>query len=84
MRTEDVVLNDKKHSQPSPFLGWVMVVGQNKIGIINAKTEQQFFIEDCIKQVYALLPVRKGDKVYVKGNFLYGKFYEMVLQEDNQ
>lgn len=83
-KTEDVVLNDKKCSQPSPFLGWVMAVGQNKIDIANARTRQQHIVEDYNKQVYALLPVRRGDKVYIKGNFLWGRFYEMFLQEDNQ
>jgi hypothetical protein len=83
-KVEDVVLNDKKHSQPSPFLGWVMVIGQNKIDITNARTEQQYIVEDYNKLVYAFLPVRKDDEIHIEGNFLWGRFYEMFLQEDNQ
>ena len=78
MRTEEITLNDKKRSQPSPFLGWVRVVGQNKIDIINFRTGQQHIVEDYNKQVYAFLPVRKGDEVYIEGNFLWGRFYEMT------
>jgi hypothetical protein len=81
MRTEDVVLNNKKCSQPSPFFGWVRVVGQNKIDIVNVKTGQQHMVEGYNKQVYAFLPVRKEDEVWIKGNFLWGRFYEI---EDNQ
>lgn len=80
---EDVVLNDKKHSQPSPFLGWIRVVGLNKIDITNARTEQQCIAEGYNKLVYAFLPVRKGDEIHIKGTFLWGRFYEMFLQEDN-
>ena len=80
---EDVVLNDKNRSQPSPFLGWVRIVGQNKIDIVNVKTGQQHVVEIFGKQVFAWLPVRKGDEVHIKGNFLWGRFYEMSLQEDN-
>lgn len=83
MRIEDVVLNDRNNSQSAPFLGWVRIVGQNKIDITNVRTEQQHIVEDYGKQVYAFLPVRKGDEVHIKGNFIWGRFYEMVLQEDN-
>ena len=84
MRIEDVILSDTNNSQPAPFLGWVRIVGQNKIDITNTRTEQQYIVEDYNKLVYAFLPVRKGDEVHIEGNFLWGRFYEMVLQEDNQ
>lgn len=80
MRSEDVVLSDTNNSQPAPFWGWVRVVGQNKINIVNFKTGQQHIVEDYNKQVYAFLPVRKGDEVHIKGNFLWGRFYEMYYR----
>lgn len=84
MRSEDVVLNDKKRSQPSPFEGWVSVAGQNKIAVTNFQTGMQHIVENNGKQVFANLPVRKDDEIYIEGNFLWGKFYEMLLQEDDQ
>ena len=84
MRSEDVVLNDKKRSQPAPFLGWVRIVGQNKIDITNFQTGMQHIVENYGKQVYAFLLVRKDDEIHIEGNFLWGRFYEMLLQEDNQ
>ena len=83
-RTEDVVLDDKNRSQPAPFLGWVRIVGQNKIEILNFQTEMVHIVENYGEQVYAFLPVRKGDEVHIEGNFLWGKFYEMVLQEESE
>ena len=84
MRSEDVVLNDKKRSQPSPFRGWVSVAGQNKIAVTNFQTGMQHIVGNNGKQVFAFLPVRKEDEIHIDGNFLWGKFYEMFLQEDNQ
>lgn len=84
MRVEDVVLDDKNNSQPAPFWGWVRVVGQDKIDIVDIKTEQRHIVKNWGEQVYAFLPVRKGDKVHIEENFLWGRFYEMSLQEVNQ
>lgn len=84
MRNVDVVLNDKKHSQPSPFWGWANIAGQNKIAVTNFQTGMQHIVENNGKQVFAFLPVRKDDEIHIEGNFLWGKFYEMILQEDNQ
>lgn len=84
MRSEDVVLNDKKRSQPSPFGGRVSVAGQNKIAITNFQTGMQHIVENNGKQVFAFLPVRKDDEIHIEGNFIWGKFYEMILQEDSQ
>jgi len=84
MRSEDVILNDKKYSQPSPFWGWVSVAGQNKISVTNFQTGMQHTVKNNGKQVFANLPVRKNDEIYIEGDFLWGKFYEMLLQEDNQ
>ena len=81
---EDIVLNHKNCSQPSPFLGWVRVAGQNKIDVTNVRAEVQHIVEDYNKQVFAWLPVRKGDEVHIEGNFLWGRFYKMILQENNQ
>ena len=83
MRSEDVILNDKNNSQPAPFLGWVRIIGQNKICITNFQTEMRHIVEDYDKQVYAFLPVRKGDEIHIEGDFLWGRFYEMFLQENN-
>jgi hypothetical protein len=83
MRSEDVVLSDKNNSQPAPFLGWVRIVGQNKIDITNFQTGMQHIVENYGKQVFAFLPVRKDDEIHIEGNFLWGKFYGMT-KEDNQ
>lgn len=79
MRTEDVVLNDKNCSQPSPFLGWVRVVGQNKIDVTNVRAEIQHIVEEHNKQVFTWLPVRKGDEIHIEGDFLWGRFYDTDL-----
>ena len=83
-RTENVVLDDKNRSQPAPFLGWVRIVGQNKIEILNFQTEMVHIVENYGEQVFAILPVRKNDEIYVEGNFLWGRFYETVLQEESE
>lgn len=78
----DVVLNDKNNSQPAPFLGWVRIVGQDKIDVINFQTGMQHIVENYGKQVFSFLPVRKDDEIHIEGNFLWGRFYGMM--EDNQ
>jgi hypothetical protein len=78
----DVVLNDKNNSQPAPFLGWVRIVGQDKIDVINFQTGMQHIVENYGKQVFSFLPVRKNDEIHIEGNFLWGRFYGMM--EDNQ
>lgn len=81
MRTEDVVLDDKNCSQPAPFLGWVRIVGQNKVYVTNFQTGMAHIVENYGEQVFAFLPVRKDDKIHIDGGFLWGRFYETVLQE---
>ena len=83
-RTEDVVLNDENRSQPAPFLGWVRIVGQNKIYVTNFQTGMAHVVENYGEQVFAILPVRKNDEIEVEGNFLWGRFYETVLQEESE
>jgi len=83
MRSKDVVLDKENNSQPSPLLGWVRIVGQDKIDITNLHGKMQHIVEGYGKKVYANLPVCKGDRVHVEGNFLWGRFYEMTM-EDNQ
>lgn len=79
MKTEDVILNDKMRSQPSPFLGWTRVVGYNNIDIVNFRTGQAAIAENCNNLVHAFMPVDKGDEVEIVGNFLWGKFYEAAV-----
>jgi hypothetical protein len=79
----DVVLNDKNNSQPAPFLGWVRIVGQDKIHVINFQTGMQHIVENYGKQVFTFLPVRKDDEIHIEGNFLWGRFYGLMM-EDNQ
>ena len=38
MKIEDITLNKKNLSQPSPVSGWARVVGQDKISITNPDT----------------------------------------------
>lgn len=76
MKIEDIILNKKKLSQPSPFSGWARVVGQDKISITDSQTKMQHIVENYGKQVFALLPVVKGDIIHVEGDFLWGRFYE--------
>ena len=83
MRSEYVVLNDKNCSQPSPFLGWVRIVGQDKIDVTNIQTEMQHIVENYGKQVFTFLPVRNDDEIHIEGNFLWGRFYGLI-GEDNQ
>ena len=81
---EDVVLNDKNCSQPAPFLGWVRIVGESEIRVRNIQNGMQHLVKNYGNKVFALLPVRKNNEIHIEGNFLWGRFYKMVLQENNQ
>lgn len=79
----DVILNDENNSQPAPFLGWVRIVGESEIRVTNIQTGMQHHVKNYGNQVFALLSVIKNDEIHIEGNFLWGRFYGMIM-EDNQ
>ena len=82
MKIEDITLNKKNLSQPSPVSGWARVVGQDKISITNLQTKMKHTVENTSKQVFANLPVIKGNQIQVEGNLLYGRFFAVEVENE--